>query len=85
MQPDSSPVLKEIAYLPIDQLRVAPWNPNYMEPKLMEKLKNSVKRFGLVALLVVRPLVDGRYEVLSGNQRLEVLREWTESLKVLLI
>ena len=75
MQLNSSPVLKEITYLPIEQLREAPWNPNYMEPKLREKLKNSVERFGLMGLLVVRPLFDGLYEVLSGNQRLQVLRE----------
>ncbi len=75
MQPNSSPVLKEITYLPIRELREAPGNPNYMEPKLMEKLKSSVERFGLMGLLVVRPLFDGRYEDLSGNQRLQVLRE----------
>ncbi len=75
MQPDGSPLLKEITYLPIEELREASWNPNHMEPKLMEKLKYSLRRFGLVGLLVVRPLVEGKYEVLSGNQRLQVLGE----------
>ena len=68
-------MLKEITYLPIRKLREAPWNPNYMEPKLRGKLKNSVERFGLMGLLLVRPLFEGRFEVLSGNQRLQVLLE----------
>ncbi len=75
MQPDGSPLLKEITYLPIEELREASWNPNHMEPKLKKKLKYSLRRFGLVGLLVVRPQVEGKYEVLSGNQRLQVLGE----------
>ena len=69
-------MLKEFTHLPIEQLREAPWNPNYMEPKLMEKLKNSIERFGLMGLLVVRPLGDGCYEVLSGNHGYRCSGNW---------
>jgi ParB family transcriptional regulator, chromosome partitioning protein len=35
----------------------------------------SIKKFGLVGNLVVRLIGSNSYEVLSGNQRLQVLRE----------
>ena len=60
--------------LPLDQLQAAPWNPNRMDEAMQCRLKESVRRYGLVENLVVRPKEGGDYEVLSGNQRLEVLR-----------
>ncbi|MFQ6029525.1 MAG: ParB/RepB/Spo0J family partition protein [Dehalococcoidia bacterium] len=61
--------------LPLRQLREAPWNPNKMDPAMRDRLKESLSRFGLVSNLVVRPIGDDIYEVLSGNQRLQALRE----------
>lgn len=63
-----------IVELPLGQLRDARWNPNTMTSEFRAKLRESVKRFGVVANLVVRPLSDG-YEVISGNQRLQVYLE----------
>jgi ParB family transcriptional regulator, chromosome partitioning protein len=65
----------QIVESPLTQLREAPWNPNVMDALMLQKLKNSILRYGLVGILVVRPLVDDSYQVLSGNQRLQVLRE----------
>ena len=42
---------------------------------MTDRLKASLGRYGMVQNLVVRRMGDGRYEVLSGNQRLQVLRE----------
>ena len=56
------------------KLRPAPWNPNQMDERMMERLRESISRYGLVEPLVVRPLDDSLYEVLSGNQRLRVLQ-----------
>ena len=39
------------------------------------KLKASIAMFDVVENMVVRPIAENNYEVLSGNQRLEVLRE----------
>ena len=61
--------------LPLAQLREAPWNPNRMEPPGQARLRMSLARFGLVVNLVVHPLGDNSYEVLSGNRRLHVLQE----------
>jgi ParB family transcriptional regulator, chromosome partitioning protein len=74
MKPEP-PVFPKIVHLPSEQLREAPWNPNGMDPGLLARLRNSLQRFGLVGVLVVRPIGDGLYQVLSGNQRLQVLRE----------
>lgn len=65
----------QVINLSLNSLREAPWNPNKADEATMARLRRSVKRFGLVGNLVVRPLGDGDYEVLSGNQRLQILRE----------
>lgn len=57
----------------ICNLKPAPWNPNQMDEPTMERLMESVSRYGLVEPLVVRPIDNEQYEVLSGNQRLKVL------------
>jgi len=61
--------------IPLVDLQEAPWNPNVMGPGMYERLKESVHRFGNVENLVVRPVSESRYEVISGNHRLRVLRE----------
>jgi ParB family chromosome partitioning protein len=61
--------------VPLHRIREAPWNPNRMDEAMTARLRESIKRYGVVENLVVRPLGDGSYEVLSGNQRLKVLRE----------
>ena len=61
--------------LPVANLREAPWNPNHMEEGMLAKLKASITSYGLVENLVVRPSTDELYEVLSGNQRLQVLND----------
>ncbi|MFC1947962.1 ParB/RepB/Spo0J family partition protein [Chloroflexota bacterium] len=57
----------------IDKLQPAPWNANRMDEAGIERLKESLSRYGLVEPLVVRPLPDDKYEVLSGNQRLKAI------------
>ena len=48
-------------------LKPAPWNPNSMDEVGISRLLESLDRFGLVEPLVVRPVEDSRFEVLSGN------------------
>ena len=61
--------------MPLDALREAPWNPNSPDDATHARLKTSLDRYGLVQNLVVRRLEDATFEVLSGNQRLRILRE----------
>lgn len=58
----------------LDQLHEAAWNPNVMDASMRARLRRSVEHFGIVENLVVRPQPAG-FEVLSGNQRLQVYRE----------
>ena len=64
----------EMVDIPTDILVEAHWNANQMDGDMGKRLRRSIDRFGLVENLVVRRLEDGRYEVLSGNQRLGALR-----------
>ena len=64
-----------ITDLPITRLTGASWNPNCMDSYMLSRLRESLERFGVVDNLVVRPLSDGLYETLSGNQRLQVMAE----------
>ncbi len=61
--------------LEVSRLRQAEWNSNQMDGTTLNRLKESVSRYGLVQNLVVRPLDTETYEVLSGNQRLQILME----------
>ena len=61
--------------IPIKRLKPAPWNSNVMDDKMISRLKESIRRYGLLSNLVVRPLTDSDYEVIGGNWRLKVLSE----------
>jgi ParB family chromosome partitioning protein len=61
--------------LPIKALSEAPWNPNRMDEAACERLKESLRRYGLVQPLVVRPIGRSKYEVINGNQRLRIITE----------
>ena len=65
----------EIVELPIEVLKEASWNVNQPNEAMLQRLRSSIRQFGFVQNLVVRHLGDG-YEVLSGNQRLKLLREF---------
>ena len=65
----------DLVDLPIAQLRPAPWNGNQMDGTMTVRLMESLRRYGLVHNLVVRPVGTLAFEVLSGNQRLAALRE----------
>lgn len=65
----------KIVEIPVEQLKEDPFNANSMEPDMMDRLRESIRRYGLVQNLVVRPIRTDCYEVLSGNQRLRVIKD----------
>ena len=65
----------KIVELDLNQLQNAAWNSNEMDVAQMQHLRTSISRYGLLGNLVVRPAGSNCYEVLSGNQRLKVLKE----------
>jgi len=44
-------------------------NPQFLSPKQMESLKESIRRDGFCAPILVRPVRGGRFEIISGNHR----------------
>ncbi len=65
----------KVINLKLDELQEAIWNSNQMEEPMLARLKESIRRYGIVENLVVRRSGIDTYEVLSGNQRLKVLKE----------
>jgi DNA modification methylase len=65
-----------VRQIPLTRLHAAPWNANVMSASTQAKVRESVRRFGIVENLVARPLPRrGHYEVLSGNHRLTIYEE----------
>lgn len=62
---------KQIEYIPIGQIEADPGN-FYDLPKL-EELANSISIIGLQEPVVVRPVEDGRYRIISGHRRTAAL------------
>lgn len=58
-----------LQFIPAKQIVTLRRNPQYLTPKQMESLKASMKRDGFAAPILVRPLKNKRYEVISGNHR----------------
>lgn len=66
----------KVTQIKLAHLRPAPWNANRVPAETLAKIKESIRRYGVVENLVVRPLpgVDA-YEVISGNHRLAIYAE----------
>ena len=63
--------------VPLDDLLPHPLNANVMTEELREKLKVNIKRTGRYPHLIVRPHPSepGKYQVLDGHHRVDVLRD----------
>ena len=58
-----------------NKLVKAVWNYKEEDPQQTEKLKENFKRNGQVENIQIRELEDGKYEVVNGNHRLDVMNE----------
>jgi len=63
--------------VPVGDLTPHPLNSNVMPEDLREKLKAHIRRSGRYPFVVVRPHPEapGRFEILDGHHRVEILRE----------
>ena len=68
----------EVIELPVESLKEASWNANQIDEAMLQRLRSSILKYGFIQNLVVRQVAGG-YEVLSGNQRLKLLREFNIS------
>ncbi|MBG1261940.1 ParB/RepB/Spo0J family partition protein [Nostoc commune] len=60
----------------IHKIRVAKKQPRrWFDPEKMSQLVQSVREYGILEPLLVRPLGDGEYELIAGERRLRAARE----------
>ena len=65
----------ELRNVDVDQCVALRRNPQYLTPHQMDALKASIERDGFLAPVLLRPISDGKYEIVSGNHRVMAARE----------
>jgi ParB/RepB/Spo0J family partition protein len=66
---------QELASVSVADLVHLRRNPQFMSAKEMEALREGIRRDGFLAPVLVRPMDDGRYEIVSGNHRVLAAKE----------
>ena len=66
---------ESLKFVKIDQCATLKRNPQYLTPHQMEALKESIKRDGFLAPVLLRPLKNNKYEIVSGNHRVMAAKE----------
>lgn len=64
----------ETVYVPIELLTTPDWNPRKHDALAEEKLKESIKRFGLVDPIIANSAPKRKNIVIGGNFRLSVAK-----------
>ena len=68
--------LTQTEYLPIDKLKPFEGHPFYVkDDDDMEQLTESIRSQGVLTPLVVRPINNDEYEVISGHRRLQACKK----------
>ena len=74
--PDSGPGDPAFRDVPIELINPNPDQPRRrFDPDTISSLAESISEAGLIQPLLVRPLPDGRYELIAGERRLRAARE----------
>lgn len=61
---------KELQYLPLDIIQRGKYQPRRdMDPQALEELAQSIRAQGVMQPIVVRPIGEGRYEIIAGERR----------------
>ncbi|MFT7234995.1 MAG: ParB family chromosome partitioning protein [Methylophagaceae bacterium] len=59
-----------LQYFPLDRIRPGKYQPRVdMSQESLDELADSIRVQGLVQPIVVRPTVDGHYEIIAGERR----------------
>lgn len=62
--------------VPVDKIRLPKDQPRkYFDPAKMRELVESVREYGILEPLLVRPLADGEYELVAGERRYRAAKE----------
>jgi ParB family chromosome partitioning protein len=61
---------KELQYLALDVIQRGKYQPRRdMDPQALEELAQSIRAQGVMQPIVVRPIGQGRYEIIAGERR----------------
>ena len=69
---DTKPEYKDgkLAHLPVELIQRGKYQPRRdMHQEALEELAESIKAQGVMQPIVVRPIGDGRYEIIAGERR----------------
>ena len=67
---DGAPISERQATLPLDQLQRGRYQPRTkMDDASLQELAASIRRQGLMQPILVRPIEDGRHEIIAGERR----------------
>lgn len=60
-----------VVKIPLAKIAPNPSQPRrFFEPDAIAALADSIRRYGIIQPLTVRPLADGKYELIAGERRL---------------
>lgn len=69
-QDDNSSLDDSLQYFPLDIIQPGKYQPRVdMSQESLDELADSIRAQGLVQPIVVRPVGDGRYEIIAGERR----------------
>ncbi len=61
---------RELQQIPLDLMQRGKYQPRRdMDPQALEELAQSIKAQGVMQPIVVRPIANGRYEIIAGERR----------------
>src|SRR5690606_2636555 len=61
---------RELQYLPLDLIQRGKYQPRRdMDATALEELAQSIKAQGVMQPIVVRPIGEGRFEIIAGERR----------------
>lgn len=65
-----APVKDVLCHLPVSLMQRGKYQPRRdVDPEALEELANSIRTQGVIQPIVVRPIADGRYEIVAGERR----------------
>ena len=72
---EDAPETPGLRLLALDVLQAGTYQPRqHFDPRSLEDLAASIRRFGVLQPLVVRPLGGGRFEIVAGERRARAAR-----------
>ena len=75
LSPDGGPRNPAVRQLPVGRVEANPGQPRLaFDPDALRELASSVKEHGVLQPILVRPLPEGRYQVVAGERRLRASR-----------